>query len=148
MRDYEVLVERLRYYEEHGLCAIGPYEAGEAADAIEELLIMVDQYQQIEKHNIKVIEGLHDAVNLYKEAYIHEHDERIEEIKRYKWISVEKRLPEHGQEVLCACRAGIYEVFKYVDGISGPWYKDSRHVYMKGFVTHWMTLPEPPKEDA
>ena len=67
--------------------------------------------------------------------------------KTTQWIPVTERLPEVKQEVLCACQAGIFEVLKYVNGINGPWYKDSRHVYMSGFVTHWMPLPEPPKED-
>ena len=84
-----------------------------------------------------------DSIEEAKEAV----EEPVRNADKFKWISVEERLPEHGQEVLCACRAGIYEVFKYVDGISGPWYKDSRHVYMKGFVTHWMPLPEPPAKE-
>ena len=69
-------------------------------------------------------------------------------IERPRWIPVTERLPEICEYVLCTCRAGIVDVFKYVNGINGPWYKDSRHVYMKGFVTHWQPLPEPPKEEA
>lgn len=63
-----------------------------------------------------------------------------------RWIPCVERLPESGQKVLCACRAGIYDVFTYLKNERGPWYKDDRHVYMMGFVTHWMPLPEPHKE--
>lgn len=60
-----------------------------------------------------------------------------------EWISVKDRLPEDNAVVLCKCRAGIYEVLMW---IGGSWYHDTNHCYMKGFVTHWMPLPEPPKE--
>lgn len=60
-----------------------------------------------------------------------------------KWISVKERLPEKGISVLCACRANIFCVMKW-DGID--WFENPTHVYMSGFVTHWMPLPEPPKE--
>lgn len=61
----------------------------------------------------------------------------------FRWISVEERLP--GREwVLCKCRANIHEVLSLRDGY---WYHDPQHKYMGGFVTHWMPLPEPPKEE-
>lgn len=61
-----------------------------------------------------------------------------------KWISVKERLPEKGISVLCACRANILCVMKWA-GID--WFENPTHVYMSGFVTHWMPLPEPPKEE-
>ena len=61
-----------------------------------------------------------------------------------KWISANHRLPESGERVLCMCRAGIYEVLKW-SYIHWAWYNTS-HYFMKDFVTHWMPLPEPPKE--
>ena len=69
----------------------------------------------------------------------------IESLTVQKWIPVTERLPEPGKWVLCACRANIIEVLKY-DHTMGDW--DStmpERCYMKGFVTHWMPLPEPPK---
>ena len=68
-------------------------------------------------------------------------------MKMPKWISARERLPEVGEPVLCACRANIYEVLKM--RTDGSWVHidavfDSG--YMNGFVTHWQTLPEPPKE--
>ena len=99
---YDELVKRLRDYEESGLSAISPYEAGEIADAIEEL-------------------------------------------SKPRWIPVTERLPDAGKRVLCYCRANIYEVMKMRTG--GDWVYDTNHVYMHSFVTHWMPLPEPPKEE-
>ena len=60
------------------------------------------------------------------------------------WISVKDRLPQNRQWVLCQCRAWIREVLRLQDG---RWYHDSEHTYFISFVTHWMPLPEPPKED-
>ena len=61
-----------------------------------------------------------------------------------KWISVKDRLPEEKVWVLCLCRAGIHEVLRWQNG---QWLHDlSPFAYMKSFVTHWMPLPEPPKE--
>lgn len=59
------------------------------------------------------------------------------------WIPVSERLPKKGVAVLCACRANIKCVMKW-DGID--WYENPTRCYMSGFVTHWMPLPEPPKE--
>ena len=59
-----------------------------------------------------------------------------------EWIPVTERLPEEGVPVLCACRANIYSVMKW-DGID--WYENPTHIYMGGFVTHWMPIPEPPE---
>ena len=62
-----------------------------------------------------------------------------------KWIPVRERLPEPMVWVLCACRANIIEVLRY-DHIMDDWYTSMpNRAYMKGFVTHWMPMPEPPK---
>ena len=62
-----------------------------------------------------------------------------------RWISVEERLPEAGERVLCDCRANIYEVMKM--RTDGDWVCDTNHVYMHSFVTHWMPLPQAPEEE-
>lgn len=66
------------------------------------------------------------------------------EIAKHKWISVKDRLPEERVWVLCLCRSGIREVLRWQNE---QWLHDlSPFAYMKSFVTHWMPLPEPPKE--
>ena len=79
------------------------------------------------------------------------HDEAadaIEELSKPRWIPVTERLPEAGERVLCYCRANIYEVMKM--RTDGDWVHNDQvydSAYMSGFVTHWMPLPEPPKEE-
>lgn len=63
-----------------------------------------------------------------------------------KWIPVTERLPEPMVWVLCFCRANIIDVLRY-DHIMDDWDTTMpNRCMMKGFVTHWMPLPEPPKE--
>lgn len=66
-----------------------------------------------------------------------------------RWIPVTERLPEAGKRVLCYCRANIYEVMKM--RTDGDWVHNDQvydSTYMGKFVTHWMPLPEPPKEET
>lgn len=63
-----------------------------------------------------------------------------------KWISVEDRLPEHGDVVLCWHKAKDYPIVLQLDKRSGCWL-DDQWDYGMGLITHWMPLPEPPKED-
>ena len=64
-----------------------------------------------------------------------------------KWISVNDRLPEKDQIVLCykagrGVRIGKHLVATFADGVSA--FKDCLLDYAFG-ATHWMPLPEPPK---
>lgn len=63
--------------------------------------------------------------------------EWIELIKASRWISVRDRLPEPDQKVLAytAESRGAFEEYRLCCGWA-----------IKGAVTHWMPLPEPPKE--
>lgn len=68
----------------------------------------------------------------------------ISRMKRGGWVSVKERLPELGQGVLVIDRDGSQEVATFAgdcfvghDGIGAD----------VNYFTHWMTLPEPPKED-
>ena len=66
-----------------------------------------------------------------------------------KWIPVTERLPEDMDWVLCASIDGVVHILRY-DYITDDWDVFGRQntCYRTGFVTHWMPLPEPPKEDA
>ena len=90
----------------------------QAAGAIEERCQQVDKFAE-------------EAARLYA--------------KLPSWIPASERLPEAGERVLCYCRANIYEVMKM--RTDGDWVYDVHHIYMHSFVTHWMPLPEPPKEE-
>lgn len=67
-----------------------------------------------------------------------------EPVRHGEWINVNDRLPEEKQSVLV----------HYVDGwmpiaflLDGKWYQSGGETSWLS-VTHWMALPEPPKEDA
>lgn len=63
-----------------------------------------------------------------------------------KWIPVTERLPEQGDVVLIYTKHEDIQVFQWDDNYGG-WVGD-RYNYSKRMVTHWMPLPEPPKEGA
>ena len=68
-----------------------------------------------------------------------------------EWVSVKDRLPEEGEYVLCVLKGfnygGKIQVCKFVPADK---FKDKPYFehFRNGFpsVTHWMPLPEPPKE--
>lgn len=64
-----------------------------------------------------------------------------------EWISVNDRLPEYDQVVLCykddrGVRIGKHMPATYADGVVA--FKDLARDYAFG-ATHWMPLPKPPK---
>lgn len=64
-----------------------------------------------------------------------------------KWISVEDRLPEHGGVVLCHhLKKRDYPIVCQWDERSGAWV-DDHWSYGMGCFTHWMPLPQPPREE-
>lgn len=60
-----------------------------------------------------------------------------------RWIPVTERLPENGEMVLCNTSYFV-EVLQW-DERAGVWCGIHRG-YPKSYVTHWMPLPEMPKE--
>lgn len=58
------------------------------------------------------------------------------------WIKVEDRLPESEERVLIIENDLMIEIGYYVDSV---WIEDSG-LDIRYFVTHWMLLPEPPKD--
>ncbi len=67
--------------------------------------------------------------------------------ERTRWIPVTERLPEVGRRVLATSGVFVGEAFRAQSGewarIYGPW-----NDFLERSVTHWMPLPEPPKEAA
>lgn len=65
-----------------------------------------------------------------------------------EWISVKDRLPENDTRVLAYCKDRCIHDMKW-RWADNAWYdKGSAAVYLAGFVTHWLPMPEPPKEGA
>ena len=82
---------------------------------------------------------------------------RAEMEKKPAWVRVKDRLPEtDGIYIVTACDEGV----PYGEGIwystvvvcaeyfkgDWVWYEGSQEYSLEGIVTHWMPLPEPPKE--
>lgn len=63
-----------------------------------------------------------------------------------KWIPTDERLPEHGDVVLCHHKHFDCQVICQWDKRSNVWL-DDKWTYGTGCITHWMPLPEPPKEE-
>ena len=64
--------------------------------------------------------------------------------RKQRWIPVSERLPEKGKDVvITALRWGEVDVGWCEDGV---WGSEFVNKYECGEVTHWMPLPEPPKE--
>ena len=62
-----------------------------------------------------------------------------------EWISVDERLPEHGDVVLCFMKFGGQRILQW-DNVSS-WWLGYGHGddWQKADVTNWMPLPERPK---
>ena len=67
-----------------------------------------------------------------------------------EWISVDDRLPEEGEYVLCVLKGfnygGKIQVCKFVPADefkNKPYFEHFRNGFPS--VTHWMPLPQPPK---
>lgn len=136
---YEELVKRLREraecFDYDGRPDIAcDYE--EAADAIEELSRTHDA-------DAKEIEWLKKCLQDLP--------------KPPRWISVEERLPEQRinqntldfEYALCATTFGDVRPYKYGRRIGqGDAHFWNGAGYVDAYVTHWMPLPEPPKEET
>ena len=84
--------------------------------------------------------GCMDTMNKDARAYIQQLEAQVP-----KWISVEERLPEEDDDVLMMTDMGMSMGYYCRDSFIDSWVdyvnSDSK------CVTHWMPLPEPPKED-
>jgi hypothetical protein len=59
-----------------------------------------------------------------------------------RWISVEDDLPDEFIYVICGGKDGM-AILRYNGQV---WVDDAGCVYSMSAITHWMPLPEPPKE--
>ena len=71
----------------------------------------------------------------------------LREQEERRWIPVTERMPdENNRWVLCLCVSGAIEVLKF-DYTMWNWdAQNPGRCYMENYVTHWMPLPELPKE--
>lgn len=102
----------------------------EAADELEkarEIVVLWDMYGGSE--------GITDA---------------FERAEKARWITVEERLPEPGKKVLAFWKNGSVTAIDFayfMDGSMGERWRYKNWVAPPDAITHWMPLPEAPKED-
>ena len=107
-----------------------------------QLLEKADRFSKVAFEQNMVILGKQDIITKQERRRAN-YESEIWQLKQQmpRWISVEERLPERDKEVLC--------LFVYPEGTSvcqnvyygsGHWLGEGDH------VTHWMPLPELPKE--
>lgn len=82
---------------------------------------------------------------------MHEAADTIEELSKPKWIPCSERLPKEWKIVLTfqpttTDDKGIIQTCVYI-GIPGKWRQAWNHEFLELPVTHWMPLPELPKEE-
>lgn len=118
-------------------CSVCPYFERCMNNTSGKLAAMVDAADAIEELSLVAESNERSAARWAETA-----GKAVEQIPR--WIPVTERLPQEREWVLCQCRAKIRMVLRLQNGY---WHQDSRHEFMSGFVTHWMPLPEPPKEE-
>lgn len=72
---------------------------------------------------------------------------RMQELdEKQRWIPVSERLPLHGEICLCCLKFDEMRTLQW-DNIYQWWLGYGHGDYwQKSDVTHWMPLPEPPKE--
>ena len=70
----------------------------------------------------------------------------IEELSSPEWISVSDRLPERDKYVLVFVK-GAYDDGEEFQYISSDYHNGVRFDQYSELVTHWMPMPEPPKEE-
>ena len=103
-----------------------------------------------------LIKRLRETESRSKRALLDEAAQAIEKLEG-RWISASERLPESDGTYIvtacdegCSCGEGIWYdtvvvVAEYYRG-SWTWYEGETDYDWNGIVTHWMPLPEPPKE--
>lgn len=74
-------------------------------------------------------------------AYIQQLEEQ-----QPRWISVKERLPENGQKIIAAFRGSGGQVADQARYSNGEFDFASWAYVWADNITHWMPLPEPPKE--
>ena len=108
-----------------------------AADTIRELLSKVEELEAKNRILEEARENANEACAKWEGLY------RAKLGKESGWISVKDRLPEDYQRVLCLFESGTMEV-SFRASVKGFCYEGFKQT---GKVTHWIPLPEPPKEE-
>ena len=87
------------------------------------------------------------VIALAQRKQVEAEEERDALWEKQRWIPVTERLPELGERVLCTDGVAVFEQYRVeLSCVYGIWDRFGMRSPMQE-VTHWMPLPEPPKED-
>ena len=114
-----------------------------AEDVAADALAYIQQLERERDAAVAEVESLNAEIDAINEDYlsgIH----TVREDARPKWISVEERLPEEDVTVL-VYRDGCCGVARLLDAEPEIMWT---YTGFGGDPTHWMPLPEPPKEET
>lgn len=112
------------------------FKPWEPQDLIDDLQKVIDEEPDIYPNHRYVT--LCEARDYLKEFF-----------KNREWISVKDEMPKEDVNVLVtdgSCWCGVWSLFKYSDFVD-YWEDEHGNFQPLDDVTHWMKLPEPPKED-
>lgn len=86
---------------------------------------------------------MHDALALLKA-------QDVPETNVGKWISVKERMPEKSGQYLCWFGANKVVIGPAIETYVDEWKAFGRLESLEKYpnITHWMPLPEPPKEET
>ena len=96
----------------------------------------------------ELVKALRDDNACLSVKTLHEAADAIEELNKPRWIPVTERLPKYGEHVLVFGGVTMYVAYYDKNRYGGErWHKlNSKSHYCN--PTHWMPLPEPPKEET
>lgn len=117
--------------------------------ATTEVLMMYEELiHDLRLHHDTVVEtyskdGVKIAETIYSQAA-----NAIEELSKPKWIPVTERLPEKEQCYLVVLKNRTVDFCFYTKRFGFGMYLAKKWESANDEVTHWMPLPEPPKEET
>lgn len=97
----------------------------------------------------KIIYELREIIAELSERCREQEADIKELLKEREWISAKDRLPKYEQDVLVYLINGEETRIVPCNYANGVWYDCIMNcVAVPEHITHWMPLPEPPKEDV
>ena len=85
-----------------------------------------------------------DAPDLF--TMLHDYDEEVKKLNLRcvrNWVSCKDKMPEHQSVVLIYYHEGT-DILQFMDG---DWFHYEEGNVTNRNITHWMPLPEPPKQE-
>ena len=135
---YEKLIKKLRYCGNAISCLHCPYWEG-CAGSKEDLTEAANVIEKLQENSVPI-----DDMEMI-----------LSEVAKPRWIPVTETLPKTRDSILGKKSSKVIVAFRFDDGtqgtdtahtLNGEWVFEDHITVVARTVTHWMPLPEPPKE--